>query len=333
MQKLFAETKNRGLLRGGLGMVASNKRYIFWFWLLNLTLAAFGTSAFLRSAHAALDHSLFGDRLVHGFDLPAMSELFFRPEFGRFASMSTPALCFAFLFFVATAMFLPGIFAGYGSSYRLPREDFFRACGQNLWRFIRLMIIAGIVMSIAAGLLFSLHGAIEKKAGESTNELLLPYVQGIGLLVIFLVMTGFRIWFDLAEADVVLSDQRAVRKSIWAGLRHTLRSLIRLLASYAFVSIIAAIILVAGLWAWIKFVAPEGVLRAFLVGQLTLLLLLIPRFWQRGVAVSYWQQRMWMPVVAAPPEPIAPQPAAVASGPESTPLAPSAAPESGGTPV
>ena len=98
-------------------------------------------------------------------------------------------------------------------------------------------------------------------------------------------------------------------------------------------SIIAAIILVAGLWAWIKLVAPERVLRAFLVGQLTLLLLLIPRFWQRGVAVSYWQQRMWMPVVAAPPEPIAPQPAAVASGPDSTPLAPSAAPESGGTPV
>ena len=36
---------------------------------------------------------------------------------------------------------------------------------------------------------------------------------------------------------------------------------------------------------------------AFVVGQFTLLLLLIPRFWQRGVVVSYWQQKMMLPAV------------------------------------
>ena len=70
-------------------------------------------------------------------------------------SMTMPALYFAFLFFLATAVFLPGVFAGYASTYRLPREDFFRACGRNLWRFIRIMIIAGIVMGIVAGLFFA----------------------------------------------------------------------------------------------------------------------------------------------------------------------------------
>ena len=71
-----------------------------------------------------------------------------------------------------TALFLPGVFQGYASTYRLPREDFFRACGRNLWRFIRLMIIAGIVMGIVAGILFACNGAIVKKAGDSTYELL-----------------------------------------------------------------------------------------------------------------------------------------------------------------
>ena len=71
-------------------------------------------------------------------------------------------------------------------------------------------------MGIATGVLFGIHGAIEKKAAESTNELLLPEVRFGGLFVIFLVMTIFRIWFDLAEADIVLNDQRAVRKSIAA---------------------------------------------------------------------------------------------------------------------
>ena len=310
MQTLFTERKKRGLLGSALGMVASNKRYLFWYWLLNLTLAEFGTSAFRKSAHAILDHSLAGDRLVRGFDLSVMIDLFARPEFGSMAAVSIPALFFGFLFFLATALFLPGVFQGYASTYRLPREDFFRACGRNLWRFIRLMIVAGIVMGIFAGALFFLNSALVKKAGESTYELLPFEVQMTGLALIFLVMTTLRIWFDLAEADVVLNDQNAVRKSIAAGFRHTFRSLGHLLGTYVMITVITAILLLGGLWTWMRFVAPESVLRAFAVSQLTLLLLLIPRFWQRGVAVSYWQQRMLVPVAALEtiePQPVPPQ--------------------------
>ena len=129
------------------------------------------------------------------------------------------------------------------------------------------------------------------------------------LFVIFLIMAVFRIWFDLAEADIVLSDQRAVRKSIAAAFRHTFRSLGRLLSGYVLTTIIAAVILIGGIWIWMKTVPPESVLGAFVVSQLTLLLLLIPRFWQRGIATSYWQQRMMIPVV--PMRAIEPQPVPV----------------------
>jgi hypothetical protein len=113
--------------------------------------------------------------------------------------------------------------------------------------------------------------------------------------------------FDLARAVVVLSYQRAVRKSIGAGFRHTFRGLGRLLTSYVVAAIVAAIILVVGIWMWMKLVAPESVLGAFLIAQFTLILLLIPRFCQRGVAVLYWQQRMLVPVAVV--EPVVPQPA------------------------
>ena len=139
-----------------------------------------------------------------------------------------------------------------------------------------------------------------------------------GLAVIFLIMTTLRIWFDLAEADVVLSDQRAVRKSIWSGLKHTLRSLPRLLTSYVVATILAAIILAAGLWIWMKLVAPENWIGGWFISEITLLLLLIPRFWQRGVAVSYWQQKMLVPIAI---------PAPVVAGPiVATPFVPAPAP-------
>lgn len=309
---------NKGIFSSGLGRVMRNKRYIVWFWFLNLTLAEFGTAGFRRSAHDILDHTLYARGLTHGFDAGVFGELLAKPEFGSMSSMTMPAFYFAFIFFLATALFLPGVFLGYSSNYRLPRPEFFRACGRNLWRFVRLMIIAGIVMGILAGVLFGINSAIVKKAGESTNEVLPFEIQMTGLAVIFLIMTTLRIWFDLAEADVVLSDQRAVRKSIWAALKHTLGSLPRLLTSYVIATVVAAAILVGGLWVWYKAVSPQSVLGAFLIAQLTLFLLLIPRFWQRGIAVSYWQQKMLAPVaplqmvestpVQVPATPVAPTP-------------------------
>jgi hypothetical protein len=159
--------------------------------------------------------------------------------------------------------------------------------------------------------------------------MLAVYVHVAGLTVIFVVMTVLRIWFDLAEVDIVLNDQRAVRKSIGASFRHTFRSLGRLLATYVVATIVAATVLVGGLWIWLKFVAPESVVGAFIVSQLTLLLLLIPRFWQRGISISYWQEGMMIPVVAV--RPIEPQPvtmAAVSDGAPVLPDPPLATPES-----
>lgn len=299
----------QGLLASGFSRIIHNKRYIFWFWLLNLTLAEFGTAGFRRNAHAILDHTHYAQGLIKGLDAGVLGELLFKPEFGSMNSLTLPALYFSFLFFLAIAIFLPGVFAGYASTYRLPREDFFRACGRNLWRFIRIMIIAAIVMGILAGLLFAANGAIVKKAGESTNEKLPFELQMTGLAVIFLIMTTLRIWFDLAEVDTVLNDQRAVRKSIAAAFRHTFRSLPRLLGSYVVVTIVAAIFLVGGLWVWMRFVAPESIISAFVIAQITLFLLLVPRFWQRGIAVSYWEQRMLAPIVALQPIESIPQPA------------------------
>ncbi len=307
-------SENRSLLGSGLGKVMRNKRYIVWFFLLNLLLGLFGTFAFVNHAGPILEHSLLSDRLLHGFSLGTLVDLFARPEFGPMSGSQGPAMLFSVVFMLFTALLLPGVFQGYASTYRLPREDFFRSCGRNLWRYIRILVIAGIVMGIVAGVLFGINGAIVKKADEGTNEVLPIALQTIGLVIIFLVMTTLRIWFDLVEADTVLND-RGVWKSMGTSFRHTFRNLGKLLGSYLVTTIIAILFLACGLWIWMKMVLPESVGAAFLVGQLTLLVLLIPRFWQRGAIVSYWQQHMMIPVVVTPivpPRAIDPEPVPVA---------------------
>jgi len=321
--------ENEGLLGSGWRRVARNKRYIIWFYVLNVNMAWFGAGAFNNQVHQMLDHSLHADGLVHGFDLGVLIEMFARPDFGPPEAWAAPATHFAIYFLIATALFMPGVLQGYASTYRLPREDFFRACGRNLWRFIRLMIVAGIVMGAVAAALFGLHGVLEREAAESTNELLLPEVRFAGLVVIFLVMTALRIWFDLAQADVVLSDQRAVRKSIGSGFRHMWQNLGRLLGGYLVTTMVAAFILLAGLWAWMMFVPAASTGGAVFISQLTLLLLLIPRFWQRGVAVSYYLQNMVEPIAVQPFTP-APVVSPVVAGSTPAPVIPGTPPETQG---
>lgn len=299
--------EHKGLLRSGLGMVGRNKRYVFWFWSLNLTLAEFGASSFRQAAHAVLDHSLYSERLLHAYDLSVLKELSSSPAFGglgpslaslpgrayaSFTPTSAPAFYFAFVFFLATAVFMPGVLQGYASRYRLPREDFFRACGRNLWRFVRLAFFSGMVLSFIAVLLRGFVRAQTRLAAESANELLPIEVRVAGWCVIFLMMTALRIGFDLAEADVVLNDQSSVLKSIASGFRHTLSGMGRLLATYIATSIVAAIVLAGGVWVWFKLLAPDNIWGVLMIGQVTLLLTLVPRFWQRGVAVAYWQENM-----------------------------------------
>jgi hypothetical protein len=54
---------------------------------------------------------------------------------------------------------------------------------------------------------------------------------------------------------------------------------------------------------------------------------LVPRFWQRGVAVAYWQKWMLVPVAVLEPVPIAPVPPPLVIEPMPSPVSPSALPE------
>ena len=292
------------LISTGLRIVNRHKRYILWFWLLNLTLAEFGTAAFRNQAHAVLDHSLFADKLLHGFDLSVFVELLSRPETGSVAGSTMPAMYFAILFFVASLLLMPGVLEGYTSEGRPSREEFFRACGRNLWRFVRLLLFFAIVAGPITGVLFAIKAGLAKLADKSTNEMTPFYTSVLTSLVIFFILTAIRIWFDLAQVDVVVRDQSAVRKSVAAGFRYAGRHLFRMLAAYSGITLVGLLVLGTGVWIWHALIRPNSVVGALLVSQVMLILWLWARFWQRAAAAAYYLRESVVPVpVLAAPEP------------------------------
>jgi hypothetical protein len=280
------------LLSAGARIAGRSKRYVIWFYLLNLALAVLGAAPFSEQAHAILDHSLYSDRLLYGFDLAALLELIARPEFGSTTGVTVPALCFAGLFFLATMLLLPGVLLGYASDHRLPRGEFYRTCGQNIWRFVRLFFSFVIIAGATSGIVSTAQHHLVKAAEQSSNERLPFFVQLTSMGIIFLALTAIRIWFDLAQTQVVVGDQGKVRKAIAAAYRGTGHYRLRLLASYVTIALLAGIVLLLGIWLWIEIVPPTSILGAFIVGQVILMILLAARFWQRACAVAFYRNYM-----------------------------------------
>ena len=277
------------LISASTHILSGGKRYILWFYLLNLAFAWSGATTFSKSAHGILDHSLYADRVLHGLDLAVLEEMITRPEFGPRRRSEVPALLFALLFFLASLLFMPGVLLGFSSDHRISSEEFFRACGRNVWRFVRLSVVFALSAGIVTGIGFAILGALMSALDQSApDNRLLALVEWLSLGLIFLFLTGLRIWFDLVETDVVLRDQPAVRRSILWAFRATLRNFFRLLGTYLFAAIAAALILLAGISLWHFLVPAASVVGAFLVSQVTLLLLLASRFWQRAIAVAFY---------------------------------------------
>jgi hypothetical protein len=292
-------SENGNLVSAGADILGRDKRYVIWFYLLNLIFAHFGAAAFSRQAHGVLDHSLYADKLLHGFNVGVFIELLVRPEFGPLASSTAPAMMFAVLFFVAGLLFMPGVLLGYASDHRVSRAEFYRVCGINVWRFVRLSLFFTVIAGAIAGILYGAVDALVAAAERTSNERLPFFTHLLGAVIILLVLTVIRTWFDLAQTDVVLRDQAAVRKSIVAGFRKTKRNLGRLLGSYVVIEIVALAVLVAGVLLWNTIVPPSSVLGAFIVSQATLLLLLATRFWQRATAVAFYVGEIAEPVLEA----------------------------------
>jgi len=261
-------------------------RYVVGFLGLNLVLAWLGTGPFRAGASAVTGHSLLGARLTSGLDLSVLAELLARPELGTPQGSGGAGLNAALLFALASVVFMPGVLQAFAAGGRLPREAFFGACGRNAWRFGRLALLFAVTGGLLTGLLgLAAKGAVSA-AGRSTHERL-PFWVGLGAsLVILTALTFLRLWFDLAQAHVVLRDQRAVRRALAAALGRIRACGLRLLGGYLLITLLAAAAAGLGLRAWAGLVPSGSVFGAFLVAEGILLLLLAARFWQRAAAVA-----------------------------------------------
>ena len=282
----------RGVLGEGARIVWRRQRVLWWAFAVNLLLALLGTIPTAAALGKILDRSLASGALVDRFDVPTFAELAMSPA--RPFHVASAAL-FPLMFFAFMLFFEGGVLTVYRADRKFTTAEFFEACGRFFWRFFRLLIL--FLIAIVPVLIFNrvTKSWSDRLAVDSPNALLGFWVQVVTTLIALLLLMAVRLWFDMAQARIVVEDERAVRKALWPALKLTLRRFPWLFGMYFEISLAAWAGLVASFWVWVKWVRPEWVGVTFLLTQGFLLFWLGTRFWQRASEIVWYLRH------AAPP--------------------------------
>jgi len=310
-------------MREGARRVWRHQRILWWMLFVNIVLAAFGTMPMASRVGRVADHSLQGQALAGGFDLPAFLELASNPDVA-FWSKTTDTVWFALIFFVFAMFLTGGILETYRTNRKLGAPEFFHACGAYFWRWVRLLIFLLIILAPV----FFLTSGITKWSGklsdDSPQEKLGFWFDVYGLLFVALLMMAIRLWFDMAQVRAVAEDEHAMRRSLARAFKLTFRNFGSLYWLYFRISFLAWLGVAAAWWIWLRIPA-ERIGSTFFLFEVLLAWWIGTRLWQRASETVWYERHAEipvlaniMPVVTEPPShlvPDLPEPPPAASDP------------------
>lgn len=313
-------------VRSAYGLVVRHQRLVWWIFLVNLVLSFLGSLPARMSLAAALDHSLEGLRFVKGFDVTAFALLMGRPTF-PIGALAMGSVAAAAVYFVYLLFLDGGIYAVYLDDRKLGRGEFFENCGLYLWRMVRLALYSLVPVALVLAITSPLSTLAEKVSEEATPDRLGFFIT-LGQWVLFLVLFLFvRMWFDLAQAQVVAANERRVLRTVGRSLVMAVRKG-GLLLRYLGIALLAFAVCAAILSVWVR-LPHRAVFLSFVSLELVTLLMIAARLAMKAASARCVAMLPTAVPVAAPYVPsFATAPEAVAP----TAMQPTPAPEDAAPP-
>lgn len=311
-------TDQRGLLTEGFRRVWRYQRALWWMFFVNLVLALLGAVPGAEKMHEVADHSLRSQRLVDTFDVGEFSALASNPEMNLFATHGA-SLHFAVVFFFFALFLTGGILEAYRADRKLTTREFFEACGSYFWRWVRLLIMMGIVLAPV----FMLGSFVLKESGslldDATHETTgyAFFVAGMG--VVGLLAMVIRLWFDMAQVSAVVEEETGMWHNARRAFRITIDNFSVLFWMYLRISVLGWLVFAAGLCIWTKMPPARFQWTIFFL-EIVVLCGFGMRLWQRACEMTWYQRKFLVPAIAQAPA-VAPTPSPLVT------IAPPAAPQ------
>ena len=290
----------------GAAIVWRHQRILWLLYFMNLLLATVGTRGAVARSAEILNHSLAADRMVHGFSLGAYMELTLHPTLPF--SGSRPMMLYSTILFTLFMLFATGgVLMEFYEDRRPTAGNFFQACGEYFWRFLRLMIWFAIAL-IPVGILIRLAGGLYRRVDrQSISSFTAVHIVEVAAIIIVLVIMCLRLWFDMAQVIAVAEGEKNMRRALKSSailLRHNFGSLFWL---YLRISLLGWVGFCLGLRMWMEHLQPEAIGRAFLVSQAMIVFWLATRLWQRASEALWYREHLpelLVPAPLFPPSPV-----------------------------
>lgn len=302
----------RNLLFGGLAVALRSFPALLWTYLLSLAAALLFSTRFYGQWNALLSHSLAAQSLTSAFDLGTLAGGFLRIS-DRVPGGNPPSFGGLILFALISFLLVPGTLFCYAAPAPAHLSTLLRSGIEHFWRFVRITLLTLILGGLVLGLLSALNTAISGKIDEHIVGRPAFLLHTVGFLILFLVATVIRLYFDLVEVYTVQLGLETTRphtrsdRRVRLTLRPAWRTLTRHFASAWLTFLLLTLLGLAALALATHFLvaslAQPRVWPAFLVMQIALLFDLFTRFWQRGAETILAQNHPlpFTPVAATRP--------------------------------
>ena len=293
--------ERRNIFLHGLSLTLRRLPALLWTYLFNLLLAFLFSISLNLQLSKLLNHSLAAQRLSSGFDLGTIGETYLHLHEGPVgAAGAISGHASIPLFFIVYFLLVPGTLFCYQTDAPARLGTLLQQGLLYFWRFVRITLLTLIVSGLILGPLFVLQGkwadhVDDHIVGRPAFLLILA-----GNIVLFLVASILRLYFDLVEVYTVQLGQH-LRPALFGQrakpdrrVRRTLAPAWRTLRShfseawpiFLFLTLLgfAAVILTARIS--MHMLAQPRVWPTFLLAQFGLFVMLLTRFWQRGAETS-----------------------------------------------
>jgi hypothetical protein len=277
------------LLAQGFQLVLRNWPCVVWVYAVNLFFALLASVPFATGLGTYLDHSLAAQRIAGTIDIAYIGELALHVRDTGFAPMVMHTAGWVGLLQLLVLFFL---FAGsvfvFVAAEPPQLSVLLRGGVAYFWRFVRAALLAGGSAAIVLCVLLALRAGLLARLDAVYVERRMFSYAAISLAVVLLVALLLRLWWDLVEIYIVrnaMDGERRVHLALVPAFRLLYRHFFRIFGCFLLTGIagVTALTLCLSLW---KALPAHQVWMAALLAQLGLFLLLVSRFWQRGLEAT-----------------------------------------------
>jgi hypothetical protein len=279
---------NKGLVAAGASLVWRHQRVLWWVFAINFILGAMGTAPAYHQLRKTLGHSLAGRPLTNGFDYGMFLELVRIPEsnlYGAHGQSLHAAVLFALFMLFITG----GILTVYREDRKLRTGEFFGACGDFFWRFVRLALFALISLGILGAAFVRVDQVLGYVDYIAMSDRRGFYLILAGAILLTLLALFVRLWFDIAQVRAVVHDEHRMWPNLWKALGISWRNVSTLFRVYLCISGVAWVTLAVGMLIWAK-LPPTATPVTFLLLEFIILTQLLTRLWQRASSVTWYRR-------------------------------------------